>query len=339
MHQGICVAEMDRGNRKAGGADIYRLEFSPNGKYVAGTADNVDKEGTQTYIWCPETGKLIFKFAGRNFSFSQDSCLLAGVTFDDPIGDADPINHYISAWNITTGERISHFSVKSAWMDTIIFSPCGEFLAFSSRDESLRVWDVAKSVQKMAYSNFQTPRTVPFYSTEGELFAIVDRQDTIEVWNMEHREKIQISELHPRSIDAAWFREFPQVALADMRTDTTPNKKNQTHNTHKFSTIRESACFPDPVLFLPDGKTLATRGYRNGIVLWDVESKQVRETLLEDQRIASFTVLPSGNILSAHSQDNNIKVWDAGKPDAPIAEFTETDPVRVDMEHRIRTDR
>ena len=328
VHQGNCVAQMDRGNRKAGGADIYRLEFSPNGKYVAGTAD-VDTEGTQTYIWCPETGKLIFKFAGRNFSFSQDSCLLAGVTFDEPIGDADPINHYISVWNITTGERISHFSVKSAWMDTIIFSPCGEFLAFSSRDEILSVWDITRDEQERVYPDFQTSRTVPFYSTEGELFAIVDRQDTIEVWNMDRREKTEIPELHPWSIDAAWFREFPQVALTDMRTDTTPNKKNQTRNIHTFSTIRESACFPDPVLFLPDGKTLATRGYRNGVVLWDVERKQVQETLLEDQRIASFTVLPSGNILSAHSQDNNIKVWDAGKPDAPIAEFTETDPVQL----------
>ena len=328
VHQGNCVAQMDRGNRKAGGADIYRLEFSPNGKYVAGTAD-VDTEGTQTYIWCPETGKLIFKFAGGNFSFSQDSCLLAGVTSDDPIGDADPINHYISVWNITTGERISHFSVKSAWMDTIIFSPCGEFLAFSSRDEILSVWDITRDEQERVYPDFQTSRTVPFYSTEGELFAIVDRQDTIEVWNMDRREKTEIPELHPWSIDAAWFREFPQVALADMRTDTTPNKKNQTRNIHTFSTIRESACFPDPVMFLPNGKTLATRGYRNGVVLWDVERKQVQETLLEDQRIASFTVLPSGNILSAHSQDNNIKVWDAGRPDAPIAEFTETDPVQL----------
>ncbi len=328
VHQGICVAEMDRGNRKAGGADIYRLEFSPNGKYVAGTAD-VDTEGTQTYIWCPETGKLIFKFAGRNFSFSQDSCLLAGVTSDEPIGDADPINHYISVWNITTGERISHFSVKSAWMDTIIFSPCGEFLASSSRDESLRVWDIAKGVQKAAYTDFQTPRTVPFYSTDGELFAIIDGQNTIEVWNMEHREKIQIPELHPRSIDAAWFREFPQVALADIRTDTTPKKKTRISNTHTFSTLREPDCFPDPVLFLPDGETLAIRGHRTGIVLWDVERKQVRETLLKDARITSFTILPSGKILSAHSENNNIKVWDAEKPDAPIAEFTETDPVRL----------
>lgn len=329
VHRGVCIAEMDRGEREVVSADIYGLEFSPNGQYVAATADNLGTEGTQTYIWDPETGQLIFKFVGGNFNFSQDSCLLAGVTSDEPIGDVDPINHYISVWNITTGERISHFSVKSAWMDNIIFSPCGEFLAFNSKDEILSVWDITGDEQKKVYPDLQTSRTVPFYSTEGELFVIVDGQDIIEVWNMERREKIEIPELHPRSIDAAWFRKFPQLALADMHTDTTPNKKTQTGNIHTFSTIRESACFPDPVMFLPDGKTLATRGYRNGIVLWDVERKQVREALLEDQRIASFTVLPSGNILSAHSQDNNIKVWDAGKPDAPIAEFTETDSVQL----------
>ena len=77
------------------------------------------------------------------------------------------------------------------------------------------------------------------------------------------------------------------------------------------------------------GKHWQQGGDRNGIVLWDVESKQVRETLLKDARIASFTVLPSGNMLAAHSENNNVKVWDAEKPDAPIAEFTETDPVRL----------
>ena len=329
VHCGVCIAEMDRGEREVESADIYRLEFSPNGQYVAATADNLGTEGTQTYIWCPETGKLIFKFAGRNFSFSQDSCLLAGVTSDDPIGDADPINHYISVWSITTGERISYFSVKSAWMDTLIFSPCGEFLASSSRDESLRVWDVAKDVQKTAYTDFQASRIEPFYSAEGELCALMDGQNTMEVWNMERREKIEIPELHPKSIDAAWFREFPQASLADMRTDTTPNKKTQTGNIHTFSTIRESACFPDPVMFLPDGETLVARGYRNGIVCWDVGSQQVRETLLKDTRITSFTVLPSGSILASHSEDNNVKVWDAERPDTPIAEFTETDQVRL----------
>ena len=342
IHRGVCIAEMDRGDREVESADISQLEFSPDGQYIAAIGDNPkvystrddqlvnpDTEGMQIHIWDPETGVPLVKFAGNRFAFSPDSRLLAGAAPDEPLGGADRVDRYISVWDIARKKRIAHFAAHSDWVDAITFSPCGEFLASSSRDESLHVWDVAKGVQKGVYENFGTSRTVPFYSTEGELFAIIDGQDTIEFWNMDRREKIEIPELHPRSIDAVWFREFPQLALADMRTDTTPNKKTQTGNIHTFSTIRESACFPDPVMFLPDGKTLATRGYRNGIVLWDIESKQVQETLLKDIRITSFTALPSGNMLAAHSEDNNVKVWDAEKPDAPIAEFTETDQVRL----------
>ncbi len=329
VHHGVCVAQMDRGEREVISADIYGLEFSPNGQYVTATADNLGTEGTQTYIWCPETGELIFKFTGIGFVFSQDSRLLAAATPNESINDADWVAQCVSVWDIAKGKRIAHFTGHNDWIDTITFSPCGEFLASSSRDESVRVWNIAKGVQKEVYENFGTSRTVPFYSTDGELFAIVNGQDTIEVWNVERNEKIQIPELHPKSIDAIWFREFPQLAFADIHTNTTPNKKTQIGNIHTFSTLREPDCFPDPVLFLPDGETLAIRGHRTGIVLWDVEGQQVRETLLKDKRITSFTVLPSGNMLAAHSQDNNVKVWDAGKPDAPIAEFTETDQVRL----------
>ncbi|MDE0481727.1 MAG: WD40 repeat domain-containing protein [Candidatus Poribacteria bacterium] len=322
VHRGLCVARMDRGEREAKGADIYRLEFSPNGQYVGGTADNVGTEGTQTYIWCPETGELIFKFSGRNFAFSEDSHLLAGLTPNESSSDSDHINHCVSVWNITTGERIAHFSVKSTWLSATTFSPCGEFLAFSSRDEILFVWDMAKSVQKEVYTDFGSTRIKPFYSTEGELFVIVDGEDTIEVWNVERREKLPIPEIHPNSIDARWFREFPQLVL----TDITLSKESEAgHNIHRISTLRRFDYVPDPVLFLPDGKTLASTSDRRGIALWDVESKQTRETLSEDKRITSFTVLPCGNIIAAYIRGNEDYgcVWNAEKPDEPIAEFSE----------------
>ena len=322
VNQGVCVAQMDRGEREVISADITELEFSPNGQYVAATADNLGTEGTQTYVWCPDTDDLTFKFAGRYYCFSQNSCLLAGLTSDESRDDADPINHYVSVWNIITGERISHFRVKSDWIDTITFSPCGEFLALSIRDESLRVWNLTTSVEKGVYTDFGSSRIELFYSQEGELFAIVDGEDTIEVWNMEQKEKLSIPEIHPRSIDAMWFREFPQLAL----TEIILSKKSKMGNyIHLIQTLRGFDNVPQPVLFLPDGKTLASTSDHRGIVLWDVESKQARETLLGDKRITSFTVLPCGNIIAAYIRGNEDYgcVWDADKPDEPIAEFTE----------------
>lgn len=322
VHRGVCVAQMDRSEREVVSADIYESEFSPNGQYVATTVDDLGTEDTQIYIWCPETGELIFKFAGIEFVFSQDSRLIAASTPDESVNDGDWIAPCVSVWDIATGERIAHFIGHNDWVDFITFSPCGEFLTSSSRDQSLRVWNIAKSVQKEVYTDFGWTRIRPFYSAEGELFAIVDGEDTIEVWSIECREKLSIPVIHPRSIDAMWFREFPQLALTDITLTKKPKVGN---NIHLTTTLRGFNHVPEPVLFLPDGKTLASTSDRRGIVLWDVESKQARETLLEDKRITSFTVLPCGNIIAAYIRGNEDYgcVWDAENPDEPIAEFTE----------------
>ena len=338
VHQGVCIAQMDRGKRDTQSNDVSHLEFSPDSKFLVATAQNPkvyssrdgerklinpDTEGTQTYVWHPETGAPIVKFAGSKFVFSPDSRLLAGAASDETMSNDDRVDRCVSVWDVTTGEHVAHFIGHSNWVDDVTFSPCGEFLVSSSRDKSLRVWDVEESTQKMVYTDFEGAWVKPFYSPEGELLGTVDRQDTIEVWNIEGREKLYTLELHPRSIDVKWFRKFPQLAIADIYANTTPAKKTKVNNIHTSSTLREFACYPDPVLFSPDGTTLATRGYRRGIVLWDVARKQAQETLLEGKRIASFTVLPCGNMLAASIQDENVTVWDAEKPDEPIAEFTE----------------
>ena len=113
------------------------------------------------------------------------------------------------------------------------------------------------------------------------------------------------------------------IGLKNFRNWLLLTKKTEVSDGHTSSTLREFACYPDPVMFLPDGTTLAAKGYRMGVVLWDIERKQAQKTLLEGKRISSFTVLPCGNMLAATLQDKNITVWDAEKPDEPIAEFTE----------------
>lgn len=326
IHSGECVAQMDRGAHEFQSNDIHPLEFSPDGKLLAATAYNPelsrdgqvlnpDTEGIQTYVWHPETGEIIVKFAGRNFVFSPDGQLLAGAAADETMRNDDRVDRCVSVWDVTTGERVAHFTGHSDWVNNVTFSPCGGFLVSSSRDKSLRVWDVKKGTQKMVCPDFEGTWVKPFYAPEGELLVIVERQDTIEVWNIECREKLYTLELPPRSIYAKWFREFPQQAIA--------NKKTEIGDGHTSSTLREYACYPDPVMFLPDGATLAAKGYGRGVVLWDVRHKQARKTVLENKRIASFTVLPCGNMLVGTSRDRNVTVWDAEKHDEPIAEFTE----------------
>ena len=337
VHSGECIAQMDRGTHEIQPNDISQLEFSPDGKLLAARADNPevsrdgqvlnpDTEGTQTYVWHPETGEAIVKFAGRDFAFSADSCLLAGAVADETSGDTDRVDRCVSVWDVTTGERISHFSGHRDWVDVVTFSPCGEFLVSSSRDKSLRVWDIAKGAQKKVYTDFGRAWKQPLYSPEGTLLTAVfggtDAIQTIEIWEVERRERLQAVEFLVGSIGADWFFRCPQLAIAYALSSNRVEGKTQT-----FTTLCEpNFPWPDPKVVWLDDQTLASKRLGRGIVgvgiaLWDVKGKRIRETLVEDKVIHSFTVSSCGSILGTDLNDAT-KVWDVSKPDEPVAEFT-----------------
>ena len=326
---GQCIAQMDRGLHEFQSNDVSQLEFSPNGQYIAGAVENPelyqgdkvinpDTEGRQTYIWCSETGVSLAKFAGRNFAFSSDSRLLACAMHDETTNEGYRGPRVISVYDVAKGERIAYFAEHTTWVHSVTFSPCGEFLASCDTDKILCVWNLPKRTLKATYADCGTP----FYTQDGVLLTVLRHSENIEVKAVERREKLQTIERQFGSIGHKWFSKCPELVIAHTRSDKRTKSKIQA-----FPTLREPTTFPDPMLFLPDGETLASRSDARGIVLWDVKRQRARETLLKNTRIAYFTVLPCGNIFGVYAQGDSVQVWDAEKPDAPIAEFTETEQV------------
>lgn len=333
IHSGACIAQMDRGTHEFQSNDIHQLEFSPDGRCLAATAGNPelysnddqvlnpDTEGTQTYVWHPETGEVITKFAGRNFAFSPDSRLLAGGAADETSGNTDRVDRCVSVWDVTTSERTLHFSEHTDWVDDITFSPCGEFLVSSSRDKSLRVWDITNGVEKEVDISSGTNWGLPFYSPDGQLLTATFFHEqataTIDIWRVEPRAKLQTIHLLIGSVGAKWFFRCPQLAIAYALSSKRTDGKTQT-----FPTLHEPHFpWPYPKVAWVDNQTLASTRDYPGIELWDVDQKQARETLLKNEYIHTYTVLPCGKILGTNLR-NKTKVWDIDKPDEPIAEFT-----------------
>ena len=293
------------------------ITFSPDSYWIATTSNSksivqildiqnsvciaqMDWEGHET------------KSGISRLDFSPDRKLLAATA---------GYNTY--AWPSETGTPIMKFEGRN-----FAFSPDSRLLACVTHgDKTLNVWEFGKNMQKMIFTESGTSRKYPFYSLKGELHAVVDQQDTIEVWHVEHREKLHVLDLHPESIGAKWFKKFPQLALSDTDVGITPPKKVNFRNIHTSSILGESVHALGQILFSPDGQTLACIRSGGGVVLWDVESKKARETLMKRMSIKTFTFRPDGNILAVSSYRNRsndkrtVNVWDVDKPDEPIAEF------------------
>ena len=334
VRKGELLAQMDRGEHKWKANDIYQLQFSPDGKRLAACAGNPklysnaegnydqllnpDTEGAQIYVWDPETGEAIIKFAGRELAFSQDSRLLAGASPDETVRDADRVDRCVSVWDIASGERIAHFTGHTDWVDYIAFSPCGQFVA--SSDGTLRVWDLATGSKKMAYPDFDEP----FYSKDGELFALVfpRSSNTTEVWNVENREKILEMSQGIGGID---FAKSLATAYTEGQSQQSTKKrpsKQSDGSVPVYTILREHRFpWPDPKGIWVDNQTLASKSHGEGILLWDVAKKQMRDKLLNDEWFGSFTVLPNGRILASCISEEG-SVWEIKQLDNSVAEFT-----------------
>ena len=330
VQRGICLAQMDRGTHEWQPNDISQLEFSPDGRLLAATAQNPkvyspddqvlnpDTEGYQTYVWNPETGEVVVKFAGRDLVFSSDSRLFAGAAADEALNDADRVDRCVSVWDVTTAKRVAHFIGHSDWVNAVAFSPCGQFLA--SSDRTLREWDLATGAQRAVYPNFDDP----FYLKDGTLCAMVfpDDADTIETWNVENRKKILEISYGRGGIGLAKSLAIVYTQRQLQQSAQKRSSEQVDGNIPVSAILREPRFpWPDPMAIWVDDQTLASKSIGRGIMVWDVHQRCVRETLMEDENIHSFTVLPRGKILVTNLR-NETKVWDVSKPDDPIAEFT-----------------
>lgn len=309
IRRGMCIAQMDWGEQELN-SSITQLDFSPDGEFLAATTDK------QTYLWNSNTGEIVDTFEGRNFAFSPDSRLFA---FQNPyiVPNSEPLRgaSTVLVWNLVTGERIAHFTEPTHLVSTLIFSPCGQFLASCERNRTLRVWNLTKGVLKETYKDYG----MPYYLPDGTLFSTVFTGKTIEVWDVVEHEKLWTYERKNESIGDKWFSKCPKLPIVHFLS----NYPKKTDKKYSFPTLDESLCYSYPGHFSPNGDMFASIGHTKGIVLWNVKSKQMRKTVIKGQSIKSFAFLPCGNILAIDRNREDFTVWEVSDADeVTIGKFT-----------------
>jgi WD40 repeat protein len=179
-----------------------------------------------------------------------------------------------------SGHRIVVFSVA--------FSPDGRMLLTGSRDQTIKLWEVASGKERASFEVFTPPRGLDgilqcvAFSEDGKTFASASA-DVIQVWNV-----------------------CRSSARATLRGHT--------------EQIRS-------VAFSPDGKTLASASDDKCVRLWELATGKNTATLIGHTRgVTAVCFHPGGKVLASLGSDNTLRLWDVatGKNSTTIREDDDT---------------
>ncbi len=340
VQRGICIAQMERDEEERPYHLVSHLVFSLDGQRL--TASSV--RDYILYVWHPETGEWLAKFhdetdfkwfggTPRPITFSEDGSLLASTMPDESlVAHADPngtirlskdATEFIAVWNVETGGQIACLTNTNGFVNSLRFSPCGQFLAAGGADGSVRVWSVDNWQQTHGYYDYGTGQMQVFYSPAGILHAAEKSDDTFVVWDVARGKKCDLSVEEHSSLQGVHVRKGTPFVLAS--TTRREFRKWTVGNSDPHSFPHLHTGVPFSLAFSPDGKTLAGGYWSEGekVILWDITDLSSPSSCFNlPGGSYTISVSPQGKIYATGADGKTAKLWNIGNNATPVATFT-----------------
>lgn len=282
-----------RGHTKS----VRSIAISPNGRHIATASDDASVR-----IWNAESGKLVHELKGHEnvvtkVAFHPVKDLFASTSRD----------HTVRLWSLPTGRCIRTISEHDNDVMTLAFDPEGRLLATGDTDGNIVVtWftpDGGTSVLKIADEDITALAHDPYKEVLVVGMHGSDTLQLIDPASGNTRGSVRIGD-HVRAVAvdpkgryyaAATGKTIQLIDAVKLKVETVLAGHSDVVNT---------------VAFGPSGKSLASGGADNVILLWDVDSGEVRLTFDgHDLDVNSIALHPDGKRLVSASEDDTARIW------------------------------
>jgi WD40 repeat protein len=209
-------------------------------------------------------------------------------------------------WELETG-TLTRLSGHTGAVHQVTFSADGRFLATSAEDRTVRIYARDTLAPVLTLSGFAGSVWQLGFHPDGTRLATASSDGTVQEWAVAGAfgRELVYAAADPAGQVLAVGDLLGVVRLVDLRTDALLAELNAGAN--RIRTIA----------FSPDGGTLAIGGDDAELTLWDVASRQLRETIETPSVIYSVRFSPDGAQLFA-AVGSEVYVWEAANSGEPL---------------------
>jgi len=301
------------------GDSVNSLAYSPDGRLlISGSSDQTIKlwRRDRTFIKSltvpyDPNGQLNDV---RSVAISPDGKLLAvGVQLYN--GGSHNYTGAVQLWSIPDNVLIQTLTgygsgdVTNTGVNSVVFSPNGQYLASGSSDRLVKVWRVADGTLVSNRSDHTQKVNAVAFSPDGAWLGSASDDMTAKLYRTSDWGVERTLTGHTNVVLSLTFS--PNSArLATGSWDQTIRIWNVIDGSLLFSLPHGSNV--DPVAFAPDGKTLASGARDGSIKLWDPERGVLIDTLLGHIALVNtLAFAPDGGTLASGTwyPEYAIKLW------------------------------
>jgi WD40 repeat protein len=223
----------------------------------------------------------------------------------------------VRLWEIATGKEIQCFTAvtgpgaEHAWVQSIAFSPDGNFLAAGTGNASseLVMWERATGKQVRRFQGLRQPLASIAFAPDGKTLAASEVHGLIRLWNVADGELRRELKGHEGWVESIAFSPRGETLASASR-----DKTIRLWDPATGRELRQLQGHGDLVLavaFARDGKTLASGSWDNTIRLWDPASgKELHVLKGHGGPVSTVVFLADGKTLASGSWDRSIRLWD-----------------------------
>ena len=263
----------------------------------------------------PDGGYIFVGRATRKGERYADMLWLKLTTDGTPVPSAKTDTPVLDAISVETVDQVELLHTLSGHRDkvlTLAFSGDGVYLASSSQDETIKLWDLESGQDVHTFSINEVVKNSIAFSPDGSLLASADA-----IWDVESKQVVHALE-QDRYVPAlvAFSHDGSLLAVA---LGNQPIKLWDVATGQVVHTFEEQADnVARSIGFSPDDALLAEGGNGGTVRLWDVENGHMASTLEHgnDSHIHDVAFSPDGSVLASGGTDYTVRLWDVASGQA-----------------------